>query len=178
MLQRPEFISIGAVVKAHGVMGQLVVKPLTDELDQFNDLESIYLSLNGKSEEHVIDDVNVSKNQVILKLRDIKDRNSADNFRGALIEIKFSDARELAENEYFIFDLIGLNVKTIQGEYIGEIVDVLQLPANDVYVLKSGENEILIPAIKEIIKNISLDKQEVIIDPMDGLLDNDEHSHH
>jgi 16S rRNA processing protein RimM len=176
--QRPEFISIGVIVKAHGIKGQFVVKPLTDELDQFYTFESIYLTLNGKTEKHDIIDVNVSKNLILMQLRDIKDRNTAENFKGAMIEIMFADARELAEDEYFIFDLIGLEAKTIQGEYIGEIIDVWQLPANDVYVLKSGDKEILLPAIKEVVKSISLDQNELIIDPMDGLLDNDENSHH
>ena len=74
------------------------------------------------------------------------------------------------DDEYYIFDLIGLKVKTADNPCLGEVTDVLTLPANDVYVVRDGSKEYLIPAIKDVIKKIDLDQEYILIEPIDGLL--------
>ena len=166
-----EFISIGIVIKAHSIKGELQIFPLTDEPEQFSDLDTIYLNLSGKRKSYRVEKVRLTRNRVFLKLESINDRTTAQNLKGALIEIILTDLRELSNNEYFIFDLIGLKVKNLAGEFIGELIDVLTLPANDVYIINNGKQEILIPAIRDVIKEINLEQGEMIIDPIDGLLD-------
>ena len=171
MPQNIEFISIGIVIKAHGIKGEVQITPLTDEPVIFFDLYSIYLNINGNRKNCAIEKVRLTHNKIILKFENINDRSAAQNLKGALLEIKRTDLRELSDNEYFIFDLIGLKVKSLTGELIGELKNVLNLPANDVYVVNNGVNEFLIPAIKDVIKRVDLDKGEMIIDPIDGLFE-------
>ena len=78
---------------------------------------------------------------------------------------------ELSEDTYYIFELIGLEVITTEGESIGFIEDVYDLPANDVYVVKEKAREILIPAVKEIVKKVDIEKREIVIEPIEGLLE-------
>jgi len=77
----------------------------------------------------------------------------------------------LPNNSFYVFDLIGLRVKSSRGEVIGEITDVWFMPANDVYVVRQGEKEWLIPAVREVIKSVDVEAGEMIIEPMEGLLD-------
>lgn len=171
MRRQIEFVSIGAVLKAHGTKGEIQVVPLTDEPQQFKTLDTIYLNLNGKRKICAVDKVQLTHNKIILKLKDIDDRTTAQELKAALIERKITDLRKLSDNEYFIFDLIGLKVKNLSGQFIGELIDVLTLPANDVYIINDGEKELLVPAIKDVIKKIDLDRREMFIDPIDGLID-------
>jgi 16S rRNA processing protein RimM len=80
----------------------------------------------------------------------------------------------LPEGHYYIHELVGLTVKTMQGEKIGTICDVIQTPAQDVYVIDAGEKEIMIPAVKQFVKRINIQKNEMWIDPIEGLIESDE----
>ncbi len=172
MFQNKGFISIGAVAKAHGIKGEISVRPLTDEPEQFTLLQSVYLNTKNSRTLAEVERVRLQHNFIILKLAHINDRSSAEQLKGALIELEFSKMRKLEDNEYYIFDLIGLVVKDLNGKFLGVVVDVMALPANDVYVIRDdNENEFLIPAIQDIIVKIDLVQKEMLIDPLEGLFD-------
>ncbi|MBD3288816.1 16S rRNA processing protein RimM [candidate division KSB1 bacterium] len=171
VVQKKEFISIGAVTKAHGIKGEIGVKPLTDEPEQFTLIKSVYLNINNSRTLVEVEKVRLQQNFIILKLAHINDRTAAEQLKGALIEREISELRELEDNEYYVFDLIGLEVKDLDGNLIGELVDVMILPANDVYVIRGGEKEFLVPAIQDIVKKIDLDRNEMLIYPMNGLFE-------
>ena len=170
MKDRPEFVSIGRVSKAHGIKGEVIVLPITDNVDQFRRPMEFFLS-NGKQirDRIEIEKVREQKGRIIVKLRGFDDRDKAESIRGFYIERRLESDEKLAPDEYYIFDLIGLNVFTTAGEKIGTIADVLSLPANDVYVVRNNSEEILIPAIKSIIKRVDLENELVLIEPMEGL---------
>ena len=109
--------------------------------------------------------------KIIIKLQGINNRTAAEQLRGGLLQRQRSELRALADDEYFIFDLIGLNVKSVSGDPIGTITEMMNMPAHDIYVVKNGPREILIPAIKSIVKKIDINAGEMIIDPIDGLIE-------
>ena len=171
MKKRPEFISIGIISRAHGVGGGLVVVPITDELEQFKSLKNI--SIKDRKDERkffTIKWVNIEAKRIILNLEGINNRNQAQELKGLYIDIHFDESVELPSDEYYIFDLIGLNVRTKDNHCLGKVIDVLTLPANDVYVVSDGSKEYLIPAIKDVIKKVDLEEEHIIIEPLDGLL--------
>lgn len=171
MKARPEFISIGIIAKPHGVKGAIVVVPITDEIDQFETLQQISIQAReGERKNFSIEWVKVQSQKIILKLDEIKDRNQAFALKGLYIDKPFDASHRLPGDEYYIFDLIGLKVRTIENSLLGEVTDVLTLPANDVYVVRDGLKEYLIPAIKDVIKKIDLDEEYILIEPIDGLL--------
>lgn len=170
MKDRPEFISIGRVSKAHGIKGEVIVFPITDNADQFRRPMEFFLSNGSQIRDRIeIEKVREQKGRFIVKLRGFDDRDSAESIRGFYIERRLESDEKLDPDEYYIFDLIGLNVFTTAGEKIGTIGDVLSLPANDVYVVRNNSQEILIPAIKSIIKRVDLENELVLIEPMEGL---------
>lgn len=171
MKQRPEFIVIGIIARAHGLKGEVLVEPMTDELHQFKKIKHLYLRLGDEQRKlFSVQRARIKNDQVILKLTDIDDRNSADVLQGSQIERSMDECEALSPNEYYVFDLIGLKVKTTANQWLGEVTDVLTLPANDVYVITAGSRELLIPAIKDIVKKIDLEAAVMIIEPIDGLL--------
>jgi len=172
MKQRPEFISIGIITKAFGIKGEMLVYPLTDNPEQFKQLKNVLMS-DGEKERQLftVQRVREKNNLFILKLDGIDDRNQSISFQKFLIEKRLEDSEELSPDEYYIFDLIGLKVITTENQQLGELKEVLSLPANDVYVVQDGAKEILIPAIKSVIKKVDLKKEILIIELVDGLLE-------
>jgi 16S rRNA processing protein RimM len=113
----------------------------------------------------------VERNRVYLKLAEITDRDEADEWRGAEVEIAGTDLPPLEEGEYYAFELIGLTVVTTEGEELGVLEEVLDMPANDVYVVRKDGKEYLIPAIKEVIQEVDLSAGQMVIQVIEGMLD-------
>jgi 16S rRNA processing protein RimM len=171
MKERPEFVAIGNVARAHGIKGEVQVNPLTDELQQFKTLQQVYLRSNkGERELLKVERARVQNDKVILKFEGIDNRTDAADLKDSRIEKQFDPDVPLLPDEYYIFDLIGLVVKTTENRLLGEITEVLTLPANDVYVVQNGAKEYLVPAIKDVIKQVDLDAGTLLIQPIDGLL--------
>jgi 16S rRNA processing protein RimM len=171
MKKRPEYVSIGIIARAHGLKGELVVIPISDQIQQFEKLKSISISnQKGKRNSFNIERARVTTNRIIIKLENIDDREAALVLKGLYIDKRSNECEALQSDEYYIFDLIGLKVKTTDDVWLGEIIDVLTLPANDVYVIQNGSNEYLIPAIKDVIIKVDLEQDYILIEPMDGLL--------
>jgi len=171
MKERPEFISIGIISKAHGIKGEVLVSSLTDNPEQFQKLKQIFLKQQDGSRSRIsIQQVRQKNNQFIIKFRGIENRNQAETLQKVLIEKKIEDGDVLSPDEYYIFDLIGMKVYTTDNQILGVVKDVLTLPANDVYIVQSENKEVLIPAIRSVVKKIDLEKELILIDPIDGLL--------
>ena len=171
MKNRPEFVSIGIITRAHGVKGEVGITPITDDNRQFEHLKAVSVKQKtGEREFFTIERARVSGNRIIFKLEQIKNRDEALALKGLFIDKHIEDCQDLPSDEYYIFDLIGLKVKTTMDVVLGEVTDVLKLPANDVYIVHNGSNEYLIPAIKDVIKKIDIKEEYIIIEPLDGLI--------
>ncbi len=171
MRKRPEYVSIGMIARAHGVKGEVVAVPSTDDLQQFEKLKQVFVKdQQGERKLFAIERVRVISERIIIKFESIDNRDSALQLRGLFIDKRSDECEALPPDEYYIFDLIGLKVKTTDHVWLGEITDVLTLPANDIYVVHDGVREYLIPAIKDVIKKIDLEGEHILIEPIDGLL--------
>ncbi|KPU28238.1 16S rRNA processing protein RimM [Caloranaerobacter sp. TR13] len=162
-----DFIKVGKIVNTHGIKGELKVLPLTDDMTRFEELEYVYV----EKQKIEIENVWYKKNLVILKFKGLDNINEVLCLKGKYVYIDKENAIELPEDTYFIFQIIGLNVYLKNGNFLGVIKDVIQTGSNDVYVVKNDNREYLIPAIKEVIKEINLDDNKVIIDPLEGMIE-------
>ncbi|WP_069649678.1 ribosome maturation factor RimM [Caloranaerobacter ferrireducens] len=162
-----DFIKVGKIVNTHGIKGELKILPLTDDMTRFEELEYVYV----EKQKIEIEDVWYKKNFVMLKFKGFDNINDVLCFKGKYVYVDKENAIELPEDTYFIFQIIGLNVYLKNGKFLGEIKDVIQTGSNDVYVVKNDNREYLIPAIKEVIKEINLDDKKVIIDPLEGMIE-------
>lgn len=170
---RPKWITIGVVTAPQGVRGAVRVRPLTDFPERFHDLKRVFL-LKGKdrTESRVAWVKRHTRGLLLLKLEGVDDRDGAESWREAEIQLPREEAVPLPEGAYYIFDLVGSEVALTSGERIGELVDVLTTAANDVYVVRrDGGAELLIPAVRQIVKAIDTSAGRIVIDPIAGLLD-------
>jgi 16S rRNA processing protein RimM len=169
-----ELYAIGVVTGARGLKGEIKVKPLTDYPDRFNHLKSIILY---KSEPHVTYDiqrVRFHKNLVILQLKGVETRTDAEKLAGFELLIRKEELIELENDEYFWFDLIGMEVSTTDNVIIGTIKKILDGPANDIYVIENDGTEHLIPAVKQVIVHVDIKNKKMVIDPMPGLISDED----
>lgn len=164
-------VTIGQISRARGVKGELVVVPLTDDPCRFLRLQRVTVSTERETEQFTVENAREFKGRVLLQLRDVDNRDQATKLVGGYVQIERDQVVRLPEGRYFVFDIIGLEVVTTQGEKIGKVKEVISLPANDVYVVEGQKREYDIPAIKRVVRKIDLAKGEMIIEPMPGLLE-------
>jgi 16S rRNA processing protein RimM len=170
-------ITIGQISKVHGIKGEMVVVSLTDDPKRFSELKKVFLSKDEKITQFEVEKVQTDlktkkfKERVLLKLKEVESPEEAKRLVGSFLEIEKDDLIKLPEERYFIFDIIGLKVITTEDKEVGKVKEVISLPANDVYVVQGDQKEYDIPAIKEIVKKIDLERKIMIIEPKEGLLD-------
>ena len=166
-----DYLRVGVITAPHGVRGEVKVFPTTDEPERFEDLKSVWL-YNGKSYVSLdIESVKFFKNMVILKIKQIPDRNEAEKYRSKELYVDREHALPLEEDEYCICDIIGAKVITDTEDEFGTLTDVLQTGANDVYVVKTKDGkEVLLPVIKECVLDIDVNAGIVKVHLMPGLI--------
>ena len=165
-------LRVGVITSTHGVRGEVKVFPTTDDMNRFKKLKTVILDTGKEHKTLTVEQVKFFKNMVILKFKGFDNINDVEMWRQKDLLITRDQAVKLSPDENFIVDLIGLTVVTDEGETLGEMKDVLQTGANDVYIVKtSSGKEILLPAIKDCILKVDLEKGEMLVHVLDGLLD-------
>lgn len=166
-----DLLKVGVITTTHGVRGEVKVFPTTDDAERFLELEYVLLDTGRELRRLDIKNVRFFKNLVILKFDGIDNINDIEKYKGKDLWIPREEARELGEDEYYIADLQGLNVVLEDGTEFGTLRDVMETGANDVYIIDSNEHgEVLLPAIKECILDVDLEKNTMTVHLMKGLL--------
>ncbi|MCR4990640.1 MAG: ribosome maturation factor RimM [Lachnospiraceae bacterium] len=166
-----DLLKVGIITSTHGIKGEVKVYPTTDDPARFKKLKSALLKTGKESINVNVSSVKFFKQFVILKFKEFNDINEVEGYRKAELFVKRSDAVNLDEDEFYIADLIGIKAVSEDGIYSGEVVDVLSGNANDVYVVKlDDDREVLLPAIKECIKEVDPQNGILKFNMMDGLL--------
>ncbi len=161
---------VGVIIKTHGLRGEVKVYPTTDDISRFKGMKDIILDTGQELMHLDVEGVRPQKNLAILKFKGIDGINDVEKYVRCSLYVTKENRVELAENEYFIADLIGCLCIGDDGEALGEVTDVITTGANDVYVISAPEGrEILVPAIKECILNVDVDKREILIHLLEGL---------
>jgi 16S rRNA processing protein RimM len=166
-----EWATIGQVVALFGVRGELKVRLLTDIPDRFQQLEAVNVGPDHRR--YSIERVRPHKGEmIVLKLAGIDDANAAESLRGLELCIPLSHLAKLPPDSYYQHDIIGLLVIMLDGRELGPIVEIIETGSNDVYVIKGQDGkQVMIPAIKAVVKQIDLIRRTMYIDPLPGLLE-------
>lgn len=165
-------IRVGVISSTHGIRGEVKVFPTTDDVNRFKNLKEIILDTGKEQITLEIEGIKFFKQIVILKFKGFDNINDIEKYKGKDLLVTRENAVQLKKGEYFIFDLIGCSVITDEKIELGELTEVLQTGANDVYVIKTKEDkEILLPYIKECILNIDIEQKQIQVHILPGLLD-------
>lgn len=166
-----KYFEIGQIVNTFGIKGQVKVVPFTDDMERFEELKEIYIEKKSELKLFQIEKVNYSKNVVLLKLKGIDSIEEANKYRNCYLKIDRKNARKLPEGTYFIVDLLGLDVYTDENKLLGKVDDIYSTGSNDIYVVKDElGKQILLPAIKDVLKQVDLENKKIIVHIIDGLI--------
>ena len=165
-----QFLQVGVISSTHGIRGEVKVFPTTDDPARFKKLKKVLLDTGKERLELEIQSVKFFKQFVIVKVRGIVNINDIEKYKGKSLMVPREDAVQLEEDEYYIADLIGMEVYTDGGRF-GTLKDVMETGANEVYIIDSDEHgEVLVPAIHDCILDVDVEKQTMKIRLMDGLI--------
>lgn len=167
-----KYLEIGQIVNTFGIKGQVKVVPFTDDITRFDELKEIYIEKKNELKLFQIEQVNYKKNMVILKLKGIETVEEAEKLRNCYLKIDRKDAKKLPKDTYFIVDLLGLDVYTDEGKLLGKVDDIYNAGSSDIYVVKDElGKQILLPAIKDVLKEVDLENKKIIVHLIKGLVD-------
>ena len=163
-------LEIGQIVNTRGLRGEVKVNSFSEDEHRFEKLSTILVKNKKEFTEYEIQKVTYSKNQVVLKLKGIDHIDYAEKLKNLYIYVKKEDLGKLPEGVYYIADIIGLNVYTEAGEYIGKVDDILKTKANDVYVIRSDLGVLkYLPNIPEVIIKKDVLNGKIIVNLPEGL---------
>ena len=166
-----EYFEIGQIVNTSGLKGILKIKPFTDDIKKFSNLKTIYIKTKNGLTEFKIEQVRYVKNMVMLKLAGIDTVEEAEKYRNLYIKVIRDQEEELEEGSYYIIDILGCKVNTDANQELGKVIDVFQTGSNDVYVVKDEQGkQILLPAIKQVIKNVDIKNKIITVHLLEGLV--------
>ena len=165
-----DLLQVGVITTTHGIRGEVKVYPTTDDAHRFDYLESVLLDTGKELCELEIQRVKYFKQFVILKFRDVNNINDIEPYKGKSLYVTRDFAVPLEENEYYIADLIDMDVFLEDGSLFGTLKDVMETGANDVYVIHTTDKkEVLVPAIKDCVKEVDVEQNKMIIHLLKGL---------
>ena len=167
-----EILQVGVISSTHGVRGEVKVFPTTDDVKRFKRLKEVILD-NGKEQMNLeIEGVKFFKQFAILKFKGFDNINDIEKYKGKSLFVTRENAVKLRKDEYFIADLIGLQVFDEEDKKIGELKDVIETGANDVYVITMSDGkELLLPAIKQCVLSVDVEGGTMTVHILEGLLD-------
>lgn len=164
-------LQVGVITQTHGIKGEVKVFPTTDDAGRFKKLREVIMDTGKERLNLEIEGVKFFKQFAILKFKGYDSINDVEKYKNAKLYVTRDKAVRLKKDEYFIADLIGMDVVTEDGEKFGKVKDVLVTGANDVYVVEREDNpEALLPAIKECVKDVDIEQGKITVHIMDGLI--------
>jgi 16S rRNA processing protein RimM len=166
----PVFVVVGKFRKPHGVRGEIRMTVLTDYPELLGPGETIYV---GQSHQpYTIRELRWHGGDLLIALKELPDRTAVEIFRNVEVSLNTADIPELPNGEFYIHQLVGMDVVTEEGDALGRLKEILLTGANDVYLIESPQGkEILLPAIEEVVRDIDLEKGLIQVHILDGLLD-------
>ena len=171
--EQPEpLISIARIARPQGVRGEVIADILTDFPDRFDDLDEVTLLRDGKVLGSLaLEQYRFHKGRVLLKFAGYDDADRAEELRGASLVITPDELVELDDDEYYVFDLEGCEVVTVDGQPLGVVTKVDDYGAAPLLSVKTEKKEVLIPLTRDICPDVDVDNKKIVVNPPEGLLD-------
>lgn len=167
-----DYLKVGKIVNTHALQGEVRIISNSDFKDErFKAGSELFIDYSGEYIPVKIKTHRVNKNFDLLKFVDMYHINDVEKYKGCALLVDAANLSELDDEEFYFYEIIGCKVKTTDGVLLGEIIDILQTGANDVWVVKrQGEKDALIPYIEDVVKVVDIEKKTVTIKLLEGLI--------
>lgn len=169
LIDRDRLVCIGRVQDAHGLNGELKVKPLTDSPSAYEAQAEVIVDAGKGLRRHVVRSIRNAGALWIVALEEIESREAALALKGAELLLDEAELRPLEEGEYFLDDLIGCMVEDLAGTALGRVRGVIETGANDVLEVATEDGETLVPMTEEVVREVDVDARRIRIAPLPGL---------
>jgi 16S rRNA processing protein RimM len=167
-----DYFRIGYIANTVGIKGELKVLLISNIPERFKDLKECYIHTGTVRLQVEVERYrHYKKGYIALKLKGYDDANSVSAFKGKYLEVDRENLAQLSEGQYYVFDIIGCKVLDSDGSVLGEVTEVISPGANDVYVVKGPRGEILIPAVKDMVKSIDIGEKTIRVELPEGLVE-------
>lgn len=163
---------VGSIIGAHGIRGEVKVALETSFPERFQRLKSVLIGPPDGSDyqPYPLMASRIHKGNALLTLANVTDRTTAEEMRGLTVAIPADQAMPLGEDEYYVYQIEGLQVYTEEGEHLGKVVEVMFTGANEVYVVRNEDGaELLLPAIADVVQSVDLDAEKIVVRLLEGL---------
>lgn len=165
----PKFLVIGEILKPWGFRGEVKVKLLTDFPKRLTKLKTAYLGPDARAFQ--LERARLLSGFAVMKFQGLDSQEAVAKLRGQAVQIAIEDAAALRPGQYFHHQIIGLQVVTADGSNLGVVEEILETGANDVYVVRSADGrEVLLPAIGEVIEQVDLDRGQIVVNLLPGMI--------
>ncbi len=165
-----DLLQVGVITSTHGIKGEVKVFPMTDDNRRFKKLKECMLQYKEEWIPVKVQGARFFKNMVILKFEGIDNINDVEQYKQCGIFVDREHAVKLEQDEYFIADLLGIQVDREDGSLLGELTEIIPTGANDVYVVTdANQKEWLFPAIKDCILKVDMEKRRMTVRMMKGM---------
>ncbi|SIS37719.1 ribosome maturation factor RimM [Salimicrobium flavidum] len=169
-----EYLNVGKIVNTHGIKGEVKIKRITDFEERFKKGRTLYWT-SGETDDPIaltVDTHRIHKGFDLLSFREYPTINDVEPLKNGMLMVKKEEIGSLGADEFYFHEIIGCYVYTKTGLYVGKIKEILTPGANDVWVVdREDKGDALIPYIEDVVIRVDIQKQSVIIEPMEGLLD-------
>lgn len=169
-----ERIAIGRVLKSVGVRGEICIGPLTNDLHRFSKLSTVFIGSPETAREFTVEAVRLARHSAVVKLKGLSTPEQASQLREQFVFVDDKEKVVPPAGSYFVHDIMGSSVQTVSGDVVEVVTDVLNMPAHDVWVINHRGKEILLPATKEIVKQVDVGKKKIVVEPLKGMLDDED----
>jgi 16S rRNA processing protein RimM len=169
----PSYVVVGVVRRPHGIRGEIRMEILTDYPERIPEHPYVYLAPPATPDDatrYPVEVVRAHKGVLLIKLGGCDDRDAAEELRGMLVQIPFEEAMPLEEGEYYHFQLEGMDVETDAGEWLGQVAEVLEAGAHDVFLIRGPRGEVLLPSVENVIVQLDLEARKMIVHMLPGML--------
>jgi 16S rRNA processing protein RimM len=170
-----ELLAVGLITRAHGVKGEVAVRPLTEVESRFQPGSVLLLGPEGQRELTVGSVRGPHHGRLLVRFRGVEDRGEAEAIRGQVLLIDSGQTPALSEpDRFWVHEVVGLEVMTDDGRSLGRVRDVLHNSANDIWVVESERGDILVPALRDVVAAVDIPSRRIVIREVPGLLDQPE----
>ncbi|MBF0329447.1 MAG: 16S rRNA processing protein RimM [Nitrospirae bacterium] len=167
-MKENDLIAIGKITREWGIRGEVLIAPMTSDIERFKSLKKVAVEpLAGGLHWMDIKSLKSHKGMPLVAFKNIANPEDAKKLRGALVKVEQKDSPPLPDGFYYQHQILGLEAVNLSGDVLGRIESIIQTGSNDVYVIKAKGKELLVPAIKEVVKKIDLASGKIIIEPME-----------
>jgi 16S rRNA processing protein RimM len=158
-------VAVGLVQRPWGIHGELKIEPMTDNADRFRAGAPVWIG----GTRYAVESARPHAESLLVRLRGIRGTQAATGLRGQLVEVPEDDLPPLPDNTYYRHQLLGLEVRSTDGEVVGRVIDLLETGANDVIVVGGVAGELLVPAIDDVVQDVDMAAGRITIEMIEGL---------